>query len=164
MLLTPGTITCFIFIPIHARELQVPGRFCVLLSSRIFSPTSMHTRNPPIHSYWCQAHCLLCSPHGPGNWSARMTEPASVTTSIKHFAENRTISRIYKQALSNSAFICLLIHVSALCQHEALVSTVHTCPSELQHSKIFILLPEKLHDSHQSQRLKTTEWQTLYCY
>lgn len=37
-------------------------------------------------------------------------------------SSDRAISRIYKQALSNSALICLLIHVCVLCQHETLVS------------------------------------------
>lgn len=167
MLLTPGAITCFTFIPIYVWELQAPGRFCVLLSSKNFLPTSMYTHNLPIyllHTYRCQADYLLCNLHAPGNWSTGMTETASVITSIKYFAENRTISRIYKRALSNSAFICLLIHVSALCQHETLVSTVHTCPSELQHNKIFILLPKKLHDSYQLYRFKTNEWLPLSHY
>lgn len=137
--------------------------FCL---PKIFLPTSIYTHNPLIylsHTHRCQADCLLQST-APGNWSTGTTEPASLITLIKYFAENRTISRIYKQAPSNSAFICLLIHVSALCQHETLVSTVHTCPSELQHNKIFILLPEKWDDIHQSYRFKTTEWQVLFHY
>lgn len=154
----------FLFVYGNGRHQEGFVSFCLLKN---FLPASMHTHNPPIylfHTYRCQTDHLLCNPHPPGNRSTSVTETASVITSVKYFAENRTISRIYKQARSNSAFICLLIHVSALCQHETLVSTVHTCPSELRHNKIFILLPEKLHDSHQSYRFKTMEWQQLSRY
>lgn len=138
---TPGVIALFSFLCVGIAGTRK------VLSPFLFQRTFCTPIPLLSQPHRCQADYLLCNLGAP---ATGMTQTASVMTSIKYFAENRTISRIYKQALSNSAFICLLIHVSALCQHETLVFTVHTCPAELQHNKIFICLPEKQHDSHHS--------------